>query len=393
MLALIALFFVILGLDALVYILYSILVLGTKKKKSYMAMLNSAINAPINRESLPRVTVLVPAYNEEVTMHNKIKNIADLEYPSEKISVLVLDDCSTDETRTISEASFKEFKVNGKVISNPQRSGVNVSYNNAFPQVTSEYVMTTDADARIPSNSLLKAMKVMLSDQKIGAVAAKMVPLYEKQTLATRAAEAYATTYDSMLVAESSLFSTFPGSTSCLLMRTKAFSEIPPSYGSSDGNISLGIIKNGFKFLLAPNISYLEPITQNAPEQRRQKIRRATRLIQSTLFHFKSFRDKNFGVFGQVIFPLRFLMMTLCPMLTIAAIILFFVISILMVPYVFIIFFILAIAILALGAKTNIKITNLIQSFLLHQFYLLCGFLLSYRKVRTWQKIERTSNV
>jgi poly-beta-1,6-N-acetyl-D-glucosamine synthase len=377
----------------LVYGSYYILVLRTKHKTDYVKKIQRIVDEPLKIKELPTVTVLIPAYNEEETLYNKMKNVAEFDYPPEKIEVLVLNDCSTDQTSAISENSFKEFRVKGKVISNSVRSGVNVSYNNVMPQVTSEYVLTTDADARIPSDTLLNAMKVMTRLDGIGAVAAKMIPLYDKQTLATRATEAYATSYDSMLIAESSMFSTFPGSTCCLLMRKNAFSQISTSYGSSDGNISLRIIKNGFKYILAPSITYLEPVSENVREQRRQKIRRATRLIQSTLININSFRDKKYGDFGKVIFPLRLLMMTLGPILTFASIMLFFTILFFASTYLFIAFAGIAAFLWYLGAKTNVKKLNFIVSFLLHQMYLLIGFLSSYKKVKLWRKIERNPNI
>lgn len=219
----------------------------------------------------------------------------------------------TDRTREIARSSLTEFQLKGRVIHKEHRSGVNVSYNNAIPQVTSEYILTTDADARIPRDSLLKAVKTLSNLKDVGAIAAKMIPTYAKASAATRSAEAYANSYDLMLVSESAISSTFPGSTSCLLMRKAAFSPISTSFGSSDGNISLTIIKNGFRFISAPHIVYHEPISSRIFEQRRQKIRRATRLIQSTLLNMNMLLRKKYGEFGRVIFPLRLLMMTLCP--------------------------------------------------------------------------------
>jgi poly-beta-1,6-N-acetyl-D-glucosamine synthase len=392
-LILLILFSLFLGILLVLYSSYYLLVLRTKNKDDYIKKIKAIVDEPLKLKDLPNVTILIPAYNEEETLHNKMKNIAEFDYPPEKIEVLVLDDCSTDGTRAISESGFKEFRLNGKVLSNSVRSGVNVSYNSVMPRVNSDYILTTDADARIPSDTLLKAMKIMTSLKGIGAVAAKMVPLYEKQTFATRATESYATSYDSMLIAESSMFSTFPGSTCCLLMWKKAFSPISTSYGSSDGNISLGIIKNGYKYLLAPSITYLEPVSENVREQRRQKIRRATRLIQSSLLNINSFRDKKYESFGKVIFPLRLLMMTLGPILTFASIILFFVILFFASPYLFIVFAGLAAFLWYLGAKTNIRKMNFITSFLLHQMYLFLGFLSSYKKVKLWRKIERKSSI
>jgi cellulose synthase/poly-beta-1,6-N-acetylglucosamine synthase-like glycosyltransferase len=366
-------------------------VLRTKKKEQYINKLQSIIDNPIDPEELPNVTVLIPTYNESETIYAKIKNIREFDYPLRKVEILVLDDSSIDNTREIASSAFREFNIRGRLIVNDVRSGVNVSYNRAIPQVNSEYILTTDADALIPPDSLLKAVKVLIELTEVGGVAAKMIPLSNTTNTATRTAIAYADSYNSMLTAESAIFSTFPGSTSCMLMRKSAFSPISTSYGSSDGNMSLSIIKNGFKFILAPCITYYEPISQRLLEQRRQKTRRATRLLQSTLLNLDILFNRKYKEFGKTIFPLRFLMMMLCPILAAFSILLFFIFVFINSMPLFAILLACAALVFGLGAKTNIKAFNLIMSFLIHQAYLFAGILLSFRKMNVWKKIERKS--
>jgi cellulose synthase/poly-beta-1,6-N-acetylglucosamine synthase-like glycosyltransferase len=373
----------------LIYLLYFILVLRTDRKATYTETLSKIIAIPIATESLPKVTVLVPAYNEEQTIYAKMKNIIEFDYPRDRIEVFVLDDCSTDATGEISERALKDFHLEGKILRNETRTGVNTSYNRAMEKVDSEYVLTTDADAVIPPISLLNLMKVMLSIEDVGGVAARMIPMHNKTTMTTRTAVAYGTSYNSMLEAESAMSSTFPGSTSCMLMAKAAFSPISASYGSSDGNISLGILRTGFKFIFVPQIEYYEPITENLMEQRRQKMRRATRLIQSTLLNRKIIFNKQYGVFGNTIFPLRFLMMTACPLLLLLSAISYMICAYLVSLPVFLTVALGIGLLLLLGAKTNTKILNLTTSFLIHQIYLLTGLLLSPRKMNVWKKIER----
>ncbi|MFX1492439.1 MAG: glycosyltransferase [Promethearchaeota archaeon] len=324
MVILLELVVIFIAIISIIYISYFILVLRTRKKKKYIEKLNMIVESSINVEELPNVTILIPTYNEEETIYAKIRNTSEFNYPRDKIEVFVLDDNSMDKTWEIAETAFEDFGLNGRVIRNETRKGVNTSYNRAVAQANSGYILTTDADAIIPPDSLVKAVKVLMNSKDIGGVAATMIPVHNRTTGTTRMAIAYANSYNSMLVAESAIFSTFPGSTSCMLMRKSAFSPISTSYGSSDGNISLSIIQNGFKFILAPCIVYYEPISQRLLEQRRQKIRRATRLIQSTLLNLDILFTRKYKEFGRIIFPLRLLMTTLCPILTLSSIFLFF---------------------------------------------------------------------
>lgn len=377
------------GLPFVVYLLYFLLVLKTNKKKQFLEELKSYIESSIDLSELPKVTVLMPVYNEKEVIYTKIKNISELNYPKDKIEVVIVDDNSSDDTPEIAKAALKDFSLEGEILRNPVRSGVNVSYNRAIPEVSSEYILTTDADALVPTDSLLNLVKILARCKDLGAVAARMIPVEQVSTAATRAAEAYAASYNSMLTAESALFSTFPGSTSCLLMRKYAFSPISSFYGSSDGNISLSIIRNGFRFIFAPDVTYYEPISTQLHEQRRQKIRRATRLIQSTFLNTDMLFKSQYREFGKRILPLRFLMMTLCPVLFFTSMILLFLFVFLNSLLVFAVLLSCAIMILILGAKTDFRILNLIASFFIHQAYVCAGLFLSYRKMTVWKGIER----
>jgi len=331
----------------------------------------------------------VPAYNEEDTIYNKLKNISEFNYPKKGIEVLVLDDCSTDNTQEMAKKGFEEFALRGKILKNETRVGVNASYNKGMAEANFEYVLTTDADVGIPRDTLRVAAKILMHLREVGGVAVKKIPVSNENTAATKIERAYRGFMDSMLIAESAIFSTFPGSTSCALIRKSAFSPISSQYGSSDGNISLSIIKSGSRFIYVPNIVYYEPISQEINEQRRQKIRRATRLIQSTLLNWDILFNREYKEFGRIIFPLRLLMTTLCPIFMLSSIFLFFAFTYSISTFLFGILLACATLCLIIGTKTNIRIFNSIASVLIHQIYLCVGLFLSFRKMSVWRRIER----
>lgn len=386
---LLALAIAFIGFSASVYSLYLAKVLRTKRKTDYIEHLEEIVKQPVDNKNLPSVTVLIPAYNEEEAIYSKMKNVNEFNYPRHNLRVFLLDDSSTDKTREIASRAFADFALNGIIIQNSHRTGVNFSYNNALSQTKSEYVLTTDVDAIIPPDSLLSMVKILENMEDVGAIAAKMLPFHNEQTASTRAADAYADSYNEMLLAESSISSTFPGSTSCMLMRTSAFSAIPESQGSSDGNISLRIIKNGFRFLSSSNIVYYEPVTPKIFEQRRQKNRRATRLIQSMLINSDMWRNEKYGSFGRIIFPLRFAMMVLCPILLLSSMFLLFAFAALISPLLFAATALVSMLAILLGATSSIKSLNFVTSFILHQVYLCAGLFQSRRKMTVWKKIER----
>ncbi|MCX6648719.1 MAG: glycosyltransferase [Candidatus Bathyarchaeota archaeon] len=368
------------------------LVLKTKKTDEYVRALNDAVDVDVKSEDLPRVTILIPAYNEEEIIYEKIKNISEFNYPREKIKVILLNDASKDATKNVAESAIRDLNLDGCVLSNEIRSGVNFSYNNAMKQVNDEYVLTTDADAIVPPDSLKKLVKILVGLKDVGGVAAKMIPVKHNLTTTAKTSISYNNMSNSMLLAESSIYSTFPGSTSCMLMQKSAFTPMSNSFGSSDGNISLGVIEKGLRFIWAPSVEYYEPISENILEQRRQKIRRATRLIQSTLNHREILNTSKYGDFSRTIFPLRFAMMTFVPIMILLSIPLFLVTSILYYPPIYILFLAM-ILMTVIGVHYNMPFFSFVISFLLHQVYLAIGLLSSYKSMHVWRKIDRSTDI
>jgi len=206
-----------------------------------------------------------------------------------------------------------------------------------------------------------------------------------------RIEKSYRDLYDSMGVAESAIHSTFPGYTPFILMRRSAFTSIPVGYGNCDGNISLAIIKRGLRFLLVPNIAFYEPVASDFREQTRQKTRRAARQVQCVLANKEMLFRHEYGAFGMRIFPLRFLMMTFCPLLFLLGAIALFLAAAweyavwpLLIPS-------LVLLVSDIAGKVRPGRLDLPASVFVHMLYLFIGLVMSTRNLRLWKPIERST--
>jgi len=368
-----------------IYGLYFLLVFRNPKQRDYLAAVETAFMTELPVERLPNVSILVPAHNEEEAVSRKLQNIAAMNYPSEKMEVILIDDCSDDKTAEVASQVLNELSLNGKIIMNSERLGVNASYNRGVAESKSDLILTTDADVTFDKDALIKAVKALHSFRDAGGITGKMIPVSNDLTSAVLVEKSYRGLYDSTSTIESAIHSTFPGYTGFLLMKKSAFSPLPANYGSGDGNISLSIIKKGLRFLSIPGISFYEPISLRITEQRRQKVRRAARLIQS-IFANKDMLFKNeYKSFSSTIFPLRFAMMILAP--------LFFFIGItatacavlwLSTPLCLSLTFVFLLCVYS-GAKMRLHKLNIFSSFVVHHFYLLMGLFFSQKEVTVWR--------
>jgi hypothetical protein len=218
-----------------------------------------------------------------------------------------------------------------------------------------------------------------------------MAPIIETATVATTVESSYRNLFDRMSTAESAIYSTFPGGGGFALVKKSVFSPIPVDRGSTDANIALAMIRKGFRYIYVPKTFSLEPISRELKSQTRQKVRRASRLIQSTVMNKDVLFDKTFREFGTMIFPLRFAMFIICPLLMFAAV---FSTFYLIFSYSIILGALLAAGaclLFSLGTRTKIRALNSLASLLIQQFYLLLGLLLVGKKMGTWKSVDRVS--
>jgi cellulose synthase/poly-beta-1,6-N-acetylglucosamine synthase-like glycosyltransferase len=368
---------------------YYLLVLRNSKREEYLRELEMISNREPVSEELPVVSVLVPAHNEERFIPWKLRNISELRYPRDKIELVLIDDCSTDRTGQVGKASIEQLGLQGKVLRNERKMGVNVSYNIGVQESRGDLILTTDADVMMERDALLRAVVIIQSLPEVGGVSGGPVQIADHKTRAFSIEKSYRRAFDSMLIAESALYSTFPGHTALTVFRRSAFSPLPSEYGSSDGNLSFAIIRNGMRFIYSPNLVFYELVTLGLVEQRRQKIRRAARLIQSTLANRDMAFNGDYESFGNLIFPMR-LAMTFSPFL-------FFLGASALLVSIFMISWLtagLAAFICALvmywGMKTDTGKVGFLASAIIHEFYLLLGLLSARKTITLWSPPRRS---
>jgi len=116
---------------------------------------------------LPKVTIAVPAYNEERTILNTIKSILDLNYPRDKLEVIIINDGSKDDTKKIVESFIKSK--NNCIIINKVNGGKAAALNSALDIASGDLFACVDADSFVTKDSLINALH-NFSKPKVAAV-------------------------------------------------------------------------------------------------------------------------------------------------------------------------------------------------------------------------------
>ncbi|MGF1540394.1 MAG: glycosyltransferase [Pleurocapsa sp.] len=123
-----------------------------------------------NLASVPKVSLLVAAKNEEAVIGNLVKMLCSLEYPSDRYEVWVIDDRSTDNTPVILDRLAKQYP-QLQVVHRAANAGGGKSgaLNQVLPQTQGEIIGVFDADAKVTQDLLLHVVP-MFDNQTVGAV-------------------------------------------------------------------------------------------------------------------------------------------------------------------------------------------------------------------------------
>jgi cellulose synthase/poly-beta-1,6-N-acetylglucosamine synthase-like glycosyltransferase len=134
----------------------------------------------------PGVTILVPAHNEERVIGGCLESLLKLDYPADKLAILVVNDRSTDATAVIVDG-FAAQAGHLSALHRPPSAmpGKPAALADAFKQIDSEVVVFFDADY-LPDPPLLKKLVAPFIDQQVGATMGRVVPYNTGDNLLTR---------------------------------------------------------------------------------------------------------------------------------------------------------------------------------------------------------------
>lgn len=218
---------------------------------------------PVNKKDMaPSVTIVIPTFNEEVVIAEKIENTLHLDYPPDRLQILVCDDASEDRTVEI----VKSYGWAGIELSQgTARSGKVGGLNRALQLATGEIFIIADADI-LSSPNALRELIANFGDETVGCVMAqtKMASSGE----GTGESSGLYWRYEARIrQSESDVHSTVAATGHFMALRRKLMQPIPMHVILDDFYLAMMTIRQGYRVISEPKAIVWERPTQSMGDE------------------------------------------------------------------------------------------------------------------------------
>ncbi|MFH0910753.1 MAG: glycosyltransferase [Planctomycetota bacterium] len=191
----------------------------------------------------PTVSLVVPVRNGEGLIQEKIRNSLALDYPPERLEILVASDGSADETVSRARALTGERV---RLLEYREHEGKNATLNKAVPETSGEILLLSDADARLERDALQRLVS-WFRDPTVGGVCGrKVLPSGESGFGESQAT--YNAYEERLKKGESRLESITTNEGKIHALRRALFQEIPPATADDLFNL-LAVVRQGRAFV------------------------------------------------------------------------------------------------------------------------------------------------
>ncbi len=275
---------------------------------------------PINN-NLPTITLVIPMYNEEKVIKEKVENTSLINYPEDKLEVIILDDYSTDSSEVIANKAINENSLKATVVKNDGGKGKARGLNWIFSRISSDITVITDSDALLKEDALLQIAK-NFADPKIGGATGKIVILSDKARLSKSQEDSYRFYFDVWRQGESKIASVSVCNGPLMSFRTELLHKIKidPNAYADDSDMLYKIIKLGYRVVYDKKAVVYERVPLTIKGRTIQKMKRINGLRK---VYMNNLGLLGKGNFGKIIYPYALLTHIVSPLIILLLVLLY----------------------------------------------------------------------
>ncbi len=251
----------------------------------------------------PTVTIVVPSFNEERTIGATLTSLLGLEYPKDKLEIVVVNDGSKDGTGKIAEefaAKHSQIKYFYK-----ENGGKYTALNFAIERCTTEFIGCLDADSFVSPDALIEIVKKFENEKDAHAIMPAMKVSNPRSMLERMQAVEYTfgVFYKKMFDNIGGL-NVLPGPFS--FYRTSVFGKIGlfhHAHNTEDMEIAFRMHKHGLKIVNADHAVVYTTVPKTIRALLKQRVRWSQGFLENSRDYAHMFFNPKYGNFGMLVLP------------------------------------------------------------------------------------------
>lgn len=243
-------------------------------------------------DATPPVTLIVSALNEAAVIGRKIENSLALDYPRDRLQVIVVSDASEDGTDGI----VSGFAGQGvELLRMPQRSGKTLGLNAAVERARGEVVVFSDANAMYAGDAIHKLVR-NFADSEVGAVVGESTYV-DAQAESERQEGLYWRYEIAIKRLESATGSVVGGDGAIYAVRRQLYRPMAPD-ALSDFVNPLQVVEAGSRCVYEPEARSAERAADSFEREFRRKVRIVNRAVRALFRMRRLMNPLRYGFFS-----------------------------------------------------------------------------------------------
>lgn len=230
-------------------------------------------------DNTPPVTLIISVYNEEDIIEEKIKNSLMLNYPKNKLEIMVVSDHSTDKTDDIIRSYVKDVTL----LAHNLRRGKTAGLNDAVRKAKGDVVIFSDADSMYEPNAINEITK-LLGDPNVGLVTGSTKYIAEGNGEMIETSSIY-TRLELLIKHLESNIGSCVGADGAIFGMRKTLYEQLSNDDINDFVIPLKVVSQGYRVVLHDNLFCVEAASASSSGEFRRQIRITNRTLRALFRH------------------------------------------------------------------------------------------------------------
>jgi glycosyltransferase involved in cell wall biosynthesis len=242
----------------------------------------------------PSVTITLPVYNALSSIAPTLESLLELDYPRDRLQILVISDASTDGTDNV----VRRFADRGvELLRLPERRGKTTAENAALAVSRGEILVNVDSTILVPAGSLKKLVRVF-DDPTIGVASGRDVSVGAADNQGTLAESGYVG-YEMWVRDLETRVGSIVGASGCFYGSRRHVHGRPLPPGLSwDFAAALVARRQGYRSVSVPAAVCMVPRSAQIRTELRRKVRTMARGLSTLFYHRALMNPVRYGGFA-----------------------------------------------------------------------------------------------